>query len=86
MKLTKSQLKQLIKEELQNIMLEQQLLEGAVNPCYRDEEGVFELINMNNQYSKVYCEQKPCRVVRLKGEPSDSLKNQWEWVGSACNR
>ena len=57
MKLTKSQLKQLIKEELQNIMLEQQLLEGAVNPCYRDEEGVFELINMNNQYSKVYCEQ-----------------------------
>jgi hypothetical protein len=68
MKLTKSKLTQLIKESLTNHMLEQQelletLLKEGEYPCYKDEKGVFKLINPR---LKVYCGQGSCRPMRLK--------------------
>tara|TARA_R100000008_G_scaffold86169_1_gene78221 strand:- start:5261 stop:5515 length:255 start_codon:yes stop_codon:yes gene_type:complete len=68
MKLTKSNLKQLIKESLTDHILEQQelletLLKEGEYPCYQDEKGVFKLINPR---LKVYCGQGSCSPVRLK--------------------
>ena len=65
MKLTKSQLKQLIKESLTDHILEQQelleaLLKEGEYKCYQDEKGVFKLINMNY---KVYCGASGCQPV-----------------------